>query len=192
MLADRLQELLFRRKLPQKQVANDLGLSPQRFNFYVTGRREPDHTTLLQLADYFDVSVDYLLGRSDEDISPRANNIRAARIAAGFSQKQVALEVGVAPPTVSQWESGVKNPAGRNLQMMANLFGVSVDYLIGRSPDPESAKKDPTPEDEIDSRASRLPEEVRQLIQICKDRPELTSALLALARQIKTASSPQE
>lgn len=192
MLANRLQELLFRRKLSQKKVANDLGLSPQRFNFYVTGRREPDHTTLLQLANYFDVSVDYLLGRSDEDISPRANNIRSARIAAGFSQKQVALELGVSPPTVSEWEGGKKNPLVQNLQMMADMFNVSVDYLLGRSDSPGMPKKDPIPEDEIDSRVEQLPEEVQQLIQICKGRPELTSALLTLARQIKSAPTPQE
>lgn len=36
-------------------------MSQQRFNFYVTGKREPDNNTLKILANYFNVSVDYLL-----------------------------------------------------------------------------------------------------------------------------------
>lgn len=53
----------------------------------------------------------------------------------GFSQKYVALSVGVAPSIVSRWESGVKIPSRENLTKLANLYNVSVDYLLGRSDD---------------------------------------------------------
>lgn len=49
--------------MTQKDIATAIGLSQQRFNFYVTGKREPDTDTLCTLADYFGVTVDYLLGR---------------------------------------------------------------------------------------------------------------------------------
>ena len=66
------------------------------------------------------------------------NNIKEARIRAGYSQKQVALELKVSAPTVSEWESGKKNPISRNLKKMSDMFGVSVDYLLGRDePSPE-------------------------------------------------------
>lgn len=51
----------------------------------------------------------------------------------GFSQKYVALSVGVAPSIVSRWESGIKIPSRENLTKLANLYNVSVDYLLGRS-----------------------------------------------------------
>lgn len=49
-----------------------------------------------------------------------------------MSQKFVALSVGVSPPTVSMWESGRKEPTRENLVKLANLFGVTVDYLLDR------------------------------------------------------------
>ena len=47
-----------------------------------------------------------------------------------MSQKYVALSVGVSAPMVSQWESGIKKPSKENLVKLANLFGVSTDYLL--------------------------------------------------------------
>lgn len=61
--------------------------------------------------------------------------LRDCRIRCDLSQKQVAYEVGVKPPTVSQWESGVKKPSSKNLKQLADLYGVTVDYLLGRSDD---------------------------------------------------------
>ena len=50
----------------QKMVAADLGLDYKRYNHYETGRSEPDIATLILLADYFNVTVDYLLGHEKE------------------------------------------------------------------------------------------------------------------------------
>ncbi len=58
-----LRQLVDKSGKTQKEIAADLGFSQQRFNYYVSGRSEPDATTLLQIADYFHVTVDYLLGR---------------------------------------------------------------------------------------------------------------------------------
>lgn len=60
-------------------------------------------------------------------------NMRNAREKAGFSQKQVALSLGVSAPTVSEWESGKKNPNAANLQKLSALYGVTTDYLLERS-----------------------------------------------------------
>ena len=60
------------------------------------------------------------------------NRLRSCREQSGYSQKQVAIEIGVKPPTVSQWESGVKKPSSENYIKLARLFNVSVDFLIGK------------------------------------------------------------
>ena len=60
------------------------------------------------------------------------NNIRFARIESGLSQKEVAITLRVSSPSVSDWESGKKNPTSDNLIKLADLFGVTVDYLLGR------------------------------------------------------------
>lgn len=64
MIASILKQLILETGKNQKEIAAELNLSPQRFNFYVTGRSEPDLENLSALADYFGVSVDYLLGRT--------------------------------------------------------------------------------------------------------------------------------
>lgn len=50
----------------QKVVAAELGLDYKRYNHYETGRSEPDLATLILLADYYGVTIDYLLGHEKE------------------------------------------------------------------------------------------------------------------------------
>ncbi len=62
--------------------------------------------------------------------------LKLCRLQHKYSQKYVALSVGVATPTVSMWESGTKSPSIENLIRLADLYGTTVDYLIGRSDPP--------------------------------------------------------
>jgi transcriptional regulator with XRE-family HTH domain len=50
-------------KLTQKQVAKEIGLNVETYANYEVGRREPDNKMLVKLADFFNVSLDELLGR---------------------------------------------------------------------------------------------------------------------------------
>ena len=59
------------------------------------------------------------------------NRIKEARKASGLSQKYVAMTIGVAGPSVSNWESGKTKPTPENYISLAQLFGVTVDYLMG-------------------------------------------------------------
>ena len=52
------------RKLSQKKVAADLGIAQAPLSHYENGKREPGLNFLVQAADYYGVSVDYLLGRT--------------------------------------------------------------------------------------------------------------------------------
>ena len=53
------------RNLSQKETAADLGIGITTYCRYELGMREPNASLLDQMADYYDVSVDYLLGRTD-------------------------------------------------------------------------------------------------------------------------------
>lgn len=59
----RLKELRLAKGLTQSEVAKVIGYSSLSYARYEKGEREPDIGTLCKLADYFEVSVDYLLGR---------------------------------------------------------------------------------------------------------------------------------
>ena len=66
----RLKELREKRRLAQITLAMELNLNQNSISRYETGEREADYATLIAIADYFGVSVDYLLGRTD---NPRVN-----------------------------------------------------------------------------------------------------------------------
>ena len=59
----RLKKLRKAKGLSQTQLANELGMIKQTYSNYENEKREPNIATLIKLADYFDVSVDYLIGR---------------------------------------------------------------------------------------------------------------------------------
>lgn len=63
--AERLRELRSSRKLTQKDVYTAIGVSPIVYQRYEYGH-SPAYQQLIALADYFDVSLDYLVGRSDD------------------------------------------------------------------------------------------------------------------------------
>jgi Predicted transcriptional regulators len=65
MLSDRLKSLRAEKKRTQKDIADFLGISRQAYTKYENDQTEPDNKTLSKLAEYFDVTTDYLLGRSD-------------------------------------------------------------------------------------------------------------------------------
>lgn len=65
ILATRLKELREGRRIYQREMAEMLGLSMRGYQCYETDDSEPKLETLVFLADYFNVSVDYLLGRTD-------------------------------------------------------------------------------------------------------------------------------
>lgn len=61
----RLAELRHERELTQKELANIIGIDPSTIANYEVGSRSPDYFTLVKIADYFGVSTDYILGRTD-------------------------------------------------------------------------------------------------------------------------------
>ena len=65
-LGNKLKNLRENKDLKQTQVAEFLHISQQNYSRYENGQVELPLGTLVQLADYFDVSVDYLLGRSKD------------------------------------------------------------------------------------------------------------------------------
>lgn len=60
----RLRELRKSRKISQLKLALDLNMNQNTISRYETMEREADYETLVRFADYFNVSLDYLLGRT--------------------------------------------------------------------------------------------------------------------------------
>lgn len=65
-LSDALKRFRKQVKITQKQAALAANISERNFQDYEYGKVVPTATVLIALADYFDVSIDYLVGRSDD------------------------------------------------------------------------------------------------------------------------------
>ncbi|MDT3325419.1 MAG: helix-turn-helix domain-containing protein [Bacillota bacterium] len=66
VFAERLKELRKEKGLTQQKVADILNISQPNYRRWESGERRPSVETLVMLADYFDVSTDYLVGRKNE------------------------------------------------------------------------------------------------------------------------------
>lgn len=101
------------------------------------------------------------------------NRIKEARKAAGMSQKYVAMSLGVAGPSVSNWENGKTKPTPENYVSLSQLFGVSVDYLMGNDDPLQAPQRQTIVVDEKD--ISFFPEFKEMLEQMDDDQLDKTA-----------------
>ena len=87
MIAQRLRALREIQGRDQAEVADSLKLNRVTYNRYETGAREPDLITVARLAEYYGVSVDYLLGLTD---SP--NPYKSPKIISDLREGRVAYK----------------------------------------------------------------------------------------------------
>ena len=74
--------------------------------------------------------------------------IKELRKARGLNQKVLAIDLKVSQATISDWENGKKLMSNQSAARVADYFGVSMDYLLGRSDSMESEKKSPPSDDD--------------------------------------------
>ena len=77
---NKLLELRKEKDVRQIDIANMLKVSKQCYSNYEKGLREPDFATLQKLADYFEVSVDYILGRGNRTATAPHPDIKPIRL----------------------------------------------------------------------------------------------------------------
>ena len=61
------------------------------------------------------------------------NIVKELRKKKGIQQKELAIEIGVSRPTVSEWESGKKDPSGERLRKLARYFDVDELVVLGKT-----------------------------------------------------------
>lgn len=120
-------------KMTQQDLSRKTGIKQPTISAIEKGVNKPGIDTIILISDALDCTVSDLIGqtrpasRQDPHVM---NKFRYCRIMKHLSQKAVASSIGVSCPMVSQWESGSKKPSKENLVKLADLFGVSTDYLL--------------------------------------------------------------
>ena len=65
MYGERMKMLRKERKIPQKELAEIMGVKIRGYQFYESETSEPKIAALIALADFYGVTIDYLVGRTD-------------------------------------------------------------------------------------------------------------------------------
>lgn len=140
MIGRRIKELRTENELTQQELAKILNVSSMSISFYENGQRKPDSEFIIACSRLFNVSTDYLLGKTntkriqrEERIGVFSKRLKRVRELKGISQRQAAEDLNISPQNLSYYENG--RDAGYDLLIrMARYYNVTVEYLIGASP----------------------------------------------------------
>ena len=135
--------------LYQKELADRLGVERSTITAYERAARFPPPEKLASIADFFQVSVDYLLGRSsddralDDEPAMFGDRLRALRERKELTQSELGKIISASKQTISNYENGVSSPDHDALGQLADFFGVSTDYLLGRVSETVASGEEP-------------------------------------------------
>lgn len=141
---EKLKVLRKKQGLTQKEVARLLGTVQGVYSKWERGVYEPNYENLSMLACIFDVSIDYLLSENleiskesylklkEEKKNLFSVRLKELRLQHGFSQEELAKRIGIKQSSYSDWETGKCKPNYEGLEKIADFFGVSLDWLVGR------------------------------------------------------------
>lgn len=117
------------------------------------------------------------------------NQLKISRIKCGLSAKAVAAELDVTQQTISYWENGHRQPSMENYIKLANIYGVSVDYLTGKNANTtlndSNEKKEPAVIGELDE------DFVQELIDLTPDEVQFVRGVVAGIRARRVIPSSQ-
>ena len=92
LFGDRLKELRKEKKITQPELANMLGVTFSTVSAWEVGKAQPSYEILTKLAQYFNVTTDYLLGFTQDDMD-RIEQLRIALKNAGVDNIEQAMQI---------------------------------------------------------------------------------------------------
>lgn len=143
ILSERLRCMRKKHKLTQEKMGEILDIKSSSYQNYEVGQSFPPISVLIKIAATFDISIDYLTGRTDEqrtisetydveNITPFSVRVKELREAHKLTQEVVSKEIGLAfKSTYVCYERAEKEPSLPRLIALADLFDVSLNYLVG-------------------------------------------------------------
>lgn len=139
-LSQRLMQLRMKSGVTQRRLGELIGKSEQAYQKYEYGTAEPSAGALLIYAAFFHTSIQYLVtGKEtekkydEENVTPFSERVKELRKKNHLTQKQAAAELGIRYTAYQAYEYGKSEPNLDHLQQLADLFGVTLDELMGRN-----------------------------------------------------------
>lgn len=134
---ERLQDLLVENGLSKLQLAKRIGISFETLNGYFNKDFYPELSVAIKIANYFDCSIQYFMGPTDDYKSTETNELSfVATLKKLMKENNLSIEkfmkaLNMSEANFYRWQTGKTKPAMTSLIAIANLFNVTIDYLIG-------------------------------------------------------------
>ena len=162
MLSKKIKNLRLQYGKTQQELANDLNISRSTLAGYESESKQPSYEMLAKIASYFDVSVDYLLGLSDDKQRNNQsgskgffffffddNDLQKTFVSAlkdaletqNMTVSELCEKAEIDTDTCNQYLSGEHEPSLEHLVRLSKALDVSIDYLLGQVPNTSPAEK---------------------------------------------------
>lgn len=163
MFGQRIVELRKRQGLTQTELAKTIGISRSALSLYEIEKRQPDWETINKMASLFDVSVDYLLGRTDDKHRNSTSDdkdfffffffddkdlqevfvsaLKTALETQNMTVSELCEKTEIDVDTCNQYLTGEHAPTLEHLVELSKALDVSIDYLLGQVPKISQAEK---------------------------------------------------
>ncbi|WP_051539798.1 helix-turn-helix domain-containing protein [Clostridium ihumii] len=129
-LGNRLKKLRMNKNLEQKDLAQILKVHKGTISNWENDKRNPDNDMIVKIANFFNCSTDYLLGRTDASIKTIGDRIHSIRESLNLTGEDFGRKLNVTKVAVSNWENNNRTPDVNMLVNIAKLGNVSVDWLL--------------------------------------------------------------
>lgn len=138
MFSEILRKLMSEKDISNYRVAKDINVSNTTIANWLNGVSRPNNEKLQKLADYFDVSVDYLIGKTDtnQEIAKRISAISKEK---GITAVAICSLVGKQRGWLKDLCSGKGKVSDEQLIKIADFLGTTPEYLKGETDIKEKA-----------------------------------------------------
>lgn len=141
MFSERLKKLRTEKHLSQKELAEKLEMSQQAIAKWENNQTTPNPEMLVRIADFFDVSADYLLGRINQDIFIDKKNMRNFsnnRLEELMESKNITMEdmeelLHTNKYEIATYTAGIRCPKEEDLQKLSVYFECPIEFITGES-----------------------------------------------------------
>jgi transcriptional regulator with XRE-family HTH domain len=137
-IGERLTELMFDKEINNKELAKILGVSPHTVGKWKHGANNMRLTQFIAIADYFNCSLDFLVGRSEtvidftpQECPPFYEHLRSILKSKRKTKYRINKETKIKSSHFVDWKNG-SDPQIHSLIELADYLDVSLDYLVGR------------------------------------------------------------
>ena len=131
---NRIGELINSSDKSLKQISQEININYETLSAYKRQLRRPKKENAKILAEYFGVTLSYLLGLDDDsciDESKKMTPFQSLVRDRGISLKEISEATGIGYSTLGNYKQGSRSPNAKNAQILSEYFGVSIPSLLG-------------------------------------------------------------